>query len=127
MYANPYMMQGFQPFQQGFQQFPEVAAAVVPTINDVEQTRVNPGETKFVLVQNAPVLAIRVADRTGLNISTEYRRTEVFDPKAMQQQAEQIQVAAIQQLQQEMDEIKKQLGGLTNAKPVRKPEPATDK
>ena len=118
---NPY---GFQPFQQSFQQFPEVIAVVVPTVNDVEQTRVLPGETKFVLVQNAPVLAIRMADKTGLNITTEYRHTEVFDPKAMQQKAEEAQVNIIQQLQQEMQEIKKQLGGLTNASVVRGTESA---
>lgn len=53
----------------------------VPTIQQVEQVGLQPGQRKMVLVQNEPVVASRSADNMGL-VTTEYYRLEKFVPGA---------------------------------------------
>ena len=51
----------------------------VPTVNQVEQVQVQPGGKAWVMVQNEPVFALRVADQMGL-VTTDYYRFEKIDP-----------------------------------------------
>lgn len=97
-YNQQYLMQQ-QQMQQMQQVQPEskvpgITVVQVPTIDHVEQIQMLPGERKIVLVQNNPdFLAIRVADNAGF-VNTEYRMSQVFDPKAAQQQ-QQVQYAPL--------------------------------
>ena len=51
----------------------------VPTVKHVEQVSVQPGGKAWVMVQNEPVFALRVADQMGL-VTTDYYRFEKIDP-----------------------------------------------
>lgn len=55
----------------------------VANMAQVEQVSVQPGQTRWILVQSDPVFATRVADNIGL-IQTKYYRFEEIDPSAMQ-------------------------------------------
>lgn len=50
-----------------------------PTIKHVEQVQVAPGGKAWVMVQNEPVFALRMADQMGL-VTTDYYRFEKIDP-----------------------------------------------
>ena len=119
-YNQQYLMQQqqMQQIQQMQQSQPEskvpgITVVQVPTIDHVEQIQMRPGERKIVLVQNIPdFLAIRVADNAGF-VNTEYRMSQVFDPKAAQQQ-QQVQYApldSVVQLKKELDDLKKMMEG----------------
>lgn len=86
---NPYNMGNFvqnaNSYSQQFQQ-PQQSQApggldivTVQTIQQVEQVQINPGQRRLVMVQNEPVVAMRVADNMGL-ASTEYYQLVKFDP-----------------------------------------------
>lgn len=88
---NPY---GYPQFNQqpGYQSLysPNVGANIqqngmevvpVPTMQQVEQVGLQPGQRKMVMVQNEPVIAARFADNMGL-VTTEYYRLEKFIPGA---------------------------------------------
>lgn len=120
---NPYQMNPYQPYPpqpqqmqnaQALQQGMKVSGITVvqvPTIDHVEQVQMFPGERKIVLVQNNPdFMAIRVADNAGF-VNTEYRITQVFDPKSTQQQVQYAPMETVVQLKNELDEIKKALEG----------------
>lgn len=55
----------------------------VANMAQVEQVSVQPGQTRWILVQSDPVFATRTADNIGL-IQTKYYRFEEIDPAAMQ-------------------------------------------
>lgn len=100
------------------QQEAQITVAQVPTIDQVERVQMLPGERKIVLVQNDPnFLAIRVADNAGF-VSTEYRTSQVIDPKTMNQQVQYAPVQAVVELKSEVDELKKMMGVSTNGKSV---------
>lgn len=67
------------PQQQVQQQGPDWVQ--VQTVNQVEQINVPAGAKAWVMVQNEPVFALRVADQMGL-VQTSYYRFEPFDPAA---------------------------------------------
>lgn len=50
-----------------------------PSIKQVEQVSVQPGQKAWIMVQNAPVFALRTADNMGL-VTTDYYRFEKFNP-----------------------------------------------
>lgn len=60
---------------------------MVPTIVDVDKVMVQPGETRWIMVQNEPVMAVKKADTMGY-ASGEYYRLTKIDPAAMQTPAE---------------------------------------
>lgn len=99
-----------------------ITVAQVPTIEHVDQVQMMPGDRKIILVQNAPVIAIKVADQMGL-VQTEYRHTEPFDPHQMQTPSAQPQYAPLsefEQLKSEIINLRSELnaikGGSTNGK-----------
>lgn len=51
---------------------------MAPTVQSVEQVSVSPGGKSWIMVQNAPIFALRTADQMGL-ITTEYYRFEKID------------------------------------------------
>ena len=92
MFNNPYSMQNMQnqnfmnnyPAPQNTQpntQSGGMEIINVQTIQQVEQVQIAPGQRKLIMVQNEPVVAVRVADNMGL-ASTEYYKLIKFDPFA---------------------------------------------
>lgn len=63
------------------QSTPNMEVVPVPTIQQVEQVGLQPGQRKMVMVQNEPVIAARYADNMGL-VTTEYYKLEKFVPGA---------------------------------------------
>lgn len=142
MFTNPYLPQ-YQPnypqFQQSYQpqsmlaqlqqaqqpQQPLFSVAQVPTVESVDQIQLQPNERKIVLVQNQPVLAMRSADGMGL-VNTRYFQLLDYDPHAQQAtgQAEFAPLAAVQELQGQVNALAGQLeemkGALSNGKPTSK-------
>ena len=107
---QPQQMQNAQALQQGMK-MSGITVVQVPTVDHVAQVQMLPGERKIVLVQNNPdFMAIRVADNAGF-VSTEYRMTQVFNPKSTQQQVQYAPMETVVQLKNELDEIKKALEG----------------
>lgn len=74
----PMMQQMQQPQQMNGPDWIRVA-----TMAQVEQVSVEPGQTRWILVQSHPVFATRAADNIGL-IQTKYYKFEEIDPAAMQ-------------------------------------------
>lgn len=116
-YNQQYLMQQ-QQMQQMQQMQPEakvpgITVVHVPTIDHVEQVGMLPGDRKIVLIQNNPdVMAIRVADNAGF-VNTEYRKSQVFDPKAAQQQ-QQVQYApldSVVDINNRLEKIEKMMEG----------------
>ena len=76
----PFQQQGMQqasPAQQGGPDWIQV-----PELKQVEQVQVQPGGKSWVMVQNEPVFALRVADQMGL-VTTSYYRFAKIEPTAM--------------------------------------------
>lgn len=75
-------MQGPQSVQQsGLQSGPDWI--MVSDLKQVEQVSVPAGGKAWVMLNNAPVFALRTADNMGL-ITTDYYRFEKYDPEAAQ-------------------------------------------
>lgn len=72
--TQPQMMQNQQAQQQNGPGW-----IMAPNVQDVERVSVAPGGKSWIMVQNAPVFALRTADQMGL-ITTEYYRFEKIDP-----------------------------------------------
>ena len=53
------------------------------TIKQVEQVSVQPGQKAWIMVQNAPIFALRTADNMGL-VTTDYYRFEKYNPELEQ-------------------------------------------
>lgn len=107
-YTSPYLMQQQQAQQRAAASMPSITVAQVPTLAQVEQVQMQPGERKVIFVQNDPaMMAIRIADQMGL-VQTEYRRTEIIDPKAAQPAANERYAPAddVQRLRQDIDALR---------------------
>lgn len=90
---NPYNPYSYTQFGQQNMTFPQnymqnqqmnmqgMEVVPVPTIQQVEQVGLQPGQRKMVMVQNEPVIAARYADNMG-HVTTEYYRLEKFVPGA---------------------------------------------
>ena len=104
-----------------------ITVGQVATIEQVEQVQLMPGEKKIILVQNAPIMAIRIADQMGL-VQTEYRKLEAFDPRQTQPtQTEYAPLSEVEQLKSQMKQLYNELnaikGGSNNGKPSKQPVP----
>ena len=93
-FYNPYNGYSMQPnvfqfnpmnrYQQGTQMPPQAQQngpewIMAPSIKQVEQVSVQPGQKAWIMVQNAPVFALRTADNMGL-VTTDYYKFEKFNP-----------------------------------------------
>lgn len=102
-----------------------ITVGQVATIEQVEQVQLMPGEKKIILVQNAPIMAIRIADQMGL-VQTEYRKLEAFDPRQAQPvQTEYAPLSEVEQLKSQIKQLYNELnsikGGSNNGKPSKQP------
>ena len=59
----------------------DMSISYVQTIQQVEQVQVQPNQRRLILVQNEPVVAMRVADGMGLT-TTQYYKLTKFNPSA---------------------------------------------
>ena len=79
---------GFQQ-QNQYRQQPMQQASMdwirVPNVADVDQESVMPGQTAWVMTQNANVFAVRSADQMGIT-NTRYFQFSEFDPRQADQQ-----------------------------------------
>ena len=89
---NPWMQQtgyqqpGYQPPVNPYrQQQTNMDWIRVPNIGDIDQVTVQPGQTAWVMAQNANVFAVRSADQMGIT-NTRYFQFAEFDPRAADQQ-----------------------------------------
>lgn len=80
---NPYAQMGAQPAPQIGGQTSATPFTMVPTVADVDKVVTQPGETKWIMVQNDPVLAVKTATAMGYASSEYYRLTKI-DPAAVQ-------------------------------------------
>ena len=87
---NGYSMQpnGFQFQPNRYQSTPQIPSQAMqsgpdwimaPSVKQVEQVSVQPGQKAWIMVQNAPVFALRTADNMGL-VTTDYYKFEKFTP-----------------------------------------------
>lgn len=110
------MMQPAQPMQQNGPDWIRVS-----NLQQVEQVNVQPGQTAWIMVQSAPVFAVREADKVGLT-TTDYYRFEKFDPTGAQPAQQQANIvspseieqlmARVQALEEEISEAKRR-GAIT--------------
>lgn len=88
MFENPYDPYGYNmqnnrysgtaPYQQNFMNRTQPTVMQVPTIQQVEQVQIQAGGRALIMVQNAPVIAMRTADNLGL-VQTDYYKIEKID------------------------------------------------
>lgn len=86
----------------------------VPDIQQVEQVQVQPGGKAWVMVQNQPAFALRVADQMGL-VKTDYYRFEKIDPAVMTAPAQKEEYVTRAEFQQFVESLNS-----ANKKPVKK-------
>lgn len=68
------------PYRQNLAKTQNVDWITVQTIEQVENVNVQPGTKSWIMVQNVPVFALRVADQMGL-VSTEFYKFEKYIPE----------------------------------------------
>lgn len=84
MQSNGFQFNPMNRYQQGAQMPPQAQQngpewIMAPSIKQVEQVSVQPGQKAWIMVQNAPVFALRTADNMGL-VTTDYYKFEKFNP-----------------------------------------------
>ena len=70
-----------QPTQQTPQE-PPTPWTMVPCLADVDKVNVQPGETKWIMVQSDPIFAVKTANAMGY-APAEYYRFEQVDPVSL--------------------------------------------
>ena len=81
---------------------------MAPTIQQVEQVMVQPGQKAWIMVQNEPIFALRTADNMGL-IQTDYYKFEKFTPNASSNSFN-----ALDELEKRICALEKMMGGNGN-------------
>lgn len=84
MQPNGFQINPMNRYQQGTQMPPQSTQSgpewiMAPSVKQVEQVSVQPGQKAWIMVQNAPVFALRTADNMGL-VTTDYYKFEKFTP-----------------------------------------------
>lgn len=72
--------EAYQQAQQ--QQDPSTPWTMVPCLADVDKVSVQPGETKWIMVQSDPIFAVKTANAMGY-APAEYYRFEQIDPAVL--------------------------------------------
>lgn len=103
MYPYDYQYDGnmqYDPYTTGYRRDPQMQqqrpvcqqqttdVVQVATVQQVEQVQMQYGQRKIIMVQNEPVIAMRVADNMGLT-TTDYYRLVKFEPFTQTQQMQQ--------------------------------------
>ena len=84
MQPNGFQFQPMNRYQTTPQMPPQATQSgpdwiMAPSVKQVEQVSVQPGQKAWIMVQNAPVFALRTADNMGL-VTTDYYKFEKFTP-----------------------------------------------
>lgn len=90
----PQQYQPYQPYQIR-QQAPDWV--YVPTVADVQNVGVQPGNRAWIMVQNECVFAIRSADGMGI-MTTDFYRFEKYDPRVKPQTEQYVTYADLERL-----------------------------
>lgn len=104
----PYTGYGASQFSQPMstQATPQIGGqnpfTMVPTIADVDKVVAQPGETKWIMVQNDAVIAVKTASAVGY-ATTEYYRLSKFDPAVMQTPAPGCNYVTEQQMEERIN------------------------
>ena len=101
--SNQYNRQPYNGYGQ--MQQPQVAQnpfLMVPTIADVDKVVAQAGETRWIMVQNDAVIAVKTASAVGY-ATTEYYRLSKFDPAAMQTPAPGCNYVTEQQMEERIN------------------------
>ena len=88
----------------------DMSISYVQTIQQVEQVQVQPNQRRLILVQNEPVVAMRVADGMGLT-TTEYYKLTKFNPAATEAQQEERHYVTEEQLENRLKALLDDLRG----------------
>lgn len=104
-FGQPYMSQAQMPVTK---QNSNIDWIMSPTIQQVEQIMIQPGQRAWVMVQNEPVFALRTADNMGL-IQTDYYKFEKISPNTFNASSN-----AYDALERRIDALEKALGGKTD-------------
>lgn len=120
---NQYNRQPYNGYGQ--MQQPQVAQnpfLMVPTIADVDKVVAQAGETRWIMVQNDAVIAVKTANAMGY-ATTEYYRLSKFDPAAMQTPAPGCNYVTEQQMEERINaaisQVMSQMQPVPAAKPTR--------
>lgn len=100
---NQYNRQPYNGYGQ--MQQPQVAQTpflMVPTIADVDKVVAQAGETRWIMVQNDAVIAVKTASAVGY-ATTEYYRLSKFDPASMQTPAPGCNYVTEQQMEERIN------------------------
>ena len=100
---NQYNSQPYNGYGQ--MQQPQVAQnpfLMVPTIADVDKVVAQAGETRWIMVQNDGVIAVKKANAVGY-ATTEYYRLSNFNPAAMQTPAPGCNYVTEQQMEERIN------------------------
>lgn len=84
MHPNGFQFQPMNRYQPTLQMPSQATQSgpdwiMTPSVKQVEQVSVQPGQKAWIMVQNAPVFALRTADNMGL-VTTDYYKFEKFTP-----------------------------------------------
>ena len=111
---TPQMSQQMQQMGNAQQTMPsaqnDMSISYVQTIQQVEQVQVQPNQRRLILVQNEPVVAMRVADGMGLT-TTEYYKLTKFNPAATESQQEERHYVTEEQLENRLKALLDDLKG----------------
>lgn len=88
----------------------DMSISYVQTTQQVEQVQVQPNQRRLILVQNEPVVAMRVADGMGLT-TTEYYKLTKFNPAATEAQQEERHYVTEEQLENRIKALLDDLKG----------------
>lgn len=102
---QPTGMNLHQPQQQAATQQTGPDWIPVTDIKQVEQVQVVPGGKAWVMLQNEPVFALRVADQMGL-VTTSYYRFEKIDPEAVSAPAQSSEYVTRAEFQQFINSLR---------------------
>ena len=100
---NQYNRQPYNGYGQ--MQQPQVVQnpfLMVPTIADVDKVVAQAGETRWIMVQNDAVIAVKTASAVGY-ATTEYYRLSKFDPAVMQTPAPGCNYVTEQQMEERIN------------------------
>ncbi len=78
---------------------------MAPTVQQVEQVSVMPGQKAWVMVQSEPIFALRSADNMGL-VQTDYYRFEKINPNTLNASPN-----AYDALEKRIEALERALGG----------------
>lgn len=88
----------------------DLSIAYVQTVAQVEQVQLPPGARRLIMVQNEPVVAMRVADSMGLT-TTDYYKLTKYNPSESAPVAESTRYVTEEQLEARLKDLLEKMKG----------------